>query len=206
MVITEQPLITDPEERKKLRDRLCAEYKRLTGVAVAQLIEKKIRRNSIKDYSGLGKKHLLDISCEYLKLKKEDVLGPSRKVELVKCRQMIGYLLTEMGITREDVYPILGYKDHSTVVHGVTAVKGYLKVDKEYRQEYKQYKEYCLGEMDKRKKVNPPPLDPEQIAAIQYSIKKGGITRKELAEIYGVAPGTISKYTKEKRVFKNGRK
>lgn len=195
-------VITDPKERKALRDRMIAEYKELTGIDIA-FIEKKGRKRGIKAYKPTAIKHLLEISCDYLKLKVSDVVSQSRKAELVRCRQMIAYLLSEMGTTRESTYPILGHKDGSTVNHSIETMKGYLKVDKIVKEEYAKYKEHCLQELDKRKKVNPPSLSPEQIAAIRLSVKKGGIMKKELAEIYGVAKSTIVKYTNEKR---NGNK
>lgn len=188
--ITEQrhDIITDPEQKKKLRDGYIAEYKRLTGNTL--ICAEKIFSRSVSGYSWLAKKHLLDITCDYMQLSKAVITGNSRKPELVKVRQMIVYLLTEMKITREKIYPILGYTEGSTVTHSVHKIKDQLSVDKTFKQEYIAYKEHCLRELTKLIKPSKI-LTKEQKDAIILSLKKGGITQKELGEIYEVSRSRI---------------
>lgn len=190
MVITEVELITDPEERKKLRDRLSAEYKRLTGLPLTTIEGTVNKRQKLSQYKAVAKKHLLDISSEYFQIGKEILIGESRKAALVKCRHMVFYFLHQVKMPKEQIAQLVG-KDHSTIIHAISTVKGYVTVDKEYKEEYEKYKNYCIKELEKNfKKQNS--LSKEQKDAILYSIKKGGITYKELAEIYGVSTGTIS--------------
>jgi len=187
--ITEQryDIITEPEQKKKLRDGYIAEYKRLTG---ARLFCVETTGMSVQNYGPTAKKHLLDITCDYMQLSKELVTSSSRKPELVKVRQMIAYLLTQMKITREDIYPILGYTEGSTVTHTVQRIKDLLSVDKTFKEEYLAYKKHCLEQL--KPLVRPlNKLTEEQQKAIIDSLKKGGITQAELADIYQVHENTI---------------
>lgn len=192
MVITEieQELITDPEERKKLRDKLAAEYTRLTGFYLTMIEQVSNKRNRLSHYRTVAKRYLLDVSSEYFQVRKEDIIGQSRKANLVKCRHMISYLLFQVKLPKEHIGKILD-KDHSTIIHGIDTVKGYLAVDEEYKEQYEKYKNYCIKELDK-KIVTPKKLTPEQTDAVLYSIKKGGITYRELAQIYEVSIAAIS--------------
>jgi hypothetical protein len=186
--MTVKSLITDEQEKKKLRDGYVAEYKRLTGNTL--ICAEKIFSRSVSGYSWLAKKHLLDITSEYMSMDKTWITSSSRKPEIVKVRQMIIYLLTEMKIIREEIYPIVGYADGSTVTHSVQKIKDLLSVDKTFKQEYIAYKEYCLHELTKLIKPSKI-LTKEQKDAIILSLKKGGITQKELGEIYEVSRSRI---------------
>jgi len=183
-------LITDEQEKKKLRDGYVAEYKRLTGNTL--ICAEKIFSRSISGYSWLAKKHLVDITSEYMNMDKTWITSSSRKPEIVKVRQMIIYLLTEMKIKREEIYPIVGYTDGSTVTHSVQKIKDLLSVDKTFKEEYLAYKKHCVEQL--KPLIRPiNKLTKEQEVAIISSIKKGGITQKELAEIYGVHRNVIVK-------------
>lgn len=207
MVITEVTpvLITDPKKRKELRDQMCAEYKRLTGVEVK--IMEIVR--PMPQYIPSARKYLISISCKYLQVDEKEVLGKSRKMHLVKCRQMAVYLLYKMRVKVEEIKRIMNYVDHASISHAVETVKGYLKVDKNYKEEYDKYKTHCLAELENYIGTNHPNkriLDKEQVKAIMYSIQKGGISHKELADIYQVSTTTISNIRNGKGCYKRNKK
>jgi hypothetical protein len=179
-------LITDEQEKKRLRDGYAAEYKRLTGETLACLV----RTLSLQNYGPTAKRHLLDITSAYMNMDKTWITSSSRKPELVKIRQMIVYLLTEMKIIREEIYPIVGYAEGSTVTHSVQKIKDLLSIDKTFKEEYLAYKKHCVEQL--KLLIRPiNKLTQEQEIAIISSLKKGGITQKELAEIYGVHRNVI---------------
>ena len=189
-------LITDPKEKKKLVQQYKEEYKRLTGKDL--MCSEVPRKRGIGKYRKVARKYIVDISAEYFEINKEELIGESKKGNLPKARQYIAYLLNETKETYSETARILQYKDHSTVIHNIKVLKDELSVNKYAAEEYKKYKEYILTELEKRF-IKKNQLTKEQIDAVLYSVKKGGITRQELADIYQVSRNTINQIVQKSR-------
>lgn len=179
-------------ERKALRTKYIAEYLELTGENLL-CIEKK---RGLSYYKNSAKRNIVKLTAEFFNIPHDRLVGGFKTVEDVKARQFISYLLDEMKVTKVETSKVLN-QNHASVINAINRVKGYISVDEDYQKEYNDYKEHCL------KHLKPLPksctkLTPEQVKAIQYSLNKGGITQKELAEIYNVGERTIRKAFKNK--------
>lgn len=181
-------LITDKEEKKKLRDHYRQEYLRLTGKELS--CSERIFSRTL--YKPKARKHLVDITCSYFKIEKEELLKKTRKREIVKVKQFMTFFCLNIKMTWNEIVRVVGLADHSIVAYSLKAMKSQIEVDKEFAKEYKDYEIYC----DKVLKSLMPPkreklLDKHQEKAIVDSYFKGGITQQELAEIYGVGRTVI---------------
>lgn len=180
------------EGRKEIRQGYITEYKELTGKDLV-CIENK---NSLGHYKGVARVNLLKVVSDYSGITTEILLSETRKREVVKVRQMMCYLLIQMKITFSEVGKIFN-QHHTNVISTSNTVKGMISVDKEYKLEYNQFKKHCVTEL--KKLVAPKyKLDEHQRKAIKDSLKNGGITRQELAEIYDVHVTTINRIKNNK--------
>jgi predicted transcriptional regulator len=180
-------MITNDNEKKLLRDGYIEEYKRLTGHKLLCVEQKRKRR--ITKYQGVARKHILLVAAEYSGIPLDDIIGKSRRREIVAIRQLISFLLREMRITLTEIGRIVN-SDHTTVMSTIDLLTGRMSVDKEFKAEYREFKEYCLEKLDGNRRTL---LDTHQKKAIVDSYRGGGISSKELAEIYNVDQSTINR-------------
>lgn len=93
-------------------------------------IERSIPRPSVQP------RQLIDAVCQYYNIGLEDLVGKSRKRELVIPRQISMYLLREE--TRASFPSIgqeLGNRDHTTVMHACDKIKDAVETDERIRQD-----------------------------------------------------------------------
>ncbi len=91
-------------------------------LAEITLNEKRQKTNSL-----LHSEDIINSVCLFYNIKPTQLKGPKRDASLVKARQIAMYLLTkELGITLVEVGNILGGRDHTTVMHGVRKIEGFL--------------------------------------------------------------------------------
>ena len=89
---------------------------------------------------------IISCACEHYKVKEEDVLGKSRKANVVIVRQMSMYLAhkhTNMTASKIGIY--VGNRDHATVLHGIKAIDGRLGVDQKLRQDLEELESKLIG-------------------------------------------------------------
>ena len=61
---------------------------------------------------------IISAVCGYYKITKEDLIGKSKKADLVKARQICAYLLCEMlSLPLVSAGNILGGRDHTTIMY-----------------------------------------------------------------------------------------
>ena len=89
---------------------------------------------------------IITCTCEYYKVKEEEVFGKSRKAKVVIVRQMSMYLAhkhTSMTASKIGIY--VGNRDHATVLHGIKAIHGRLKKKKKLRQDLEELESKLIG-------------------------------------------------------------
>ena len=83
--------------------------------------------------------------CGYFKQKKEDIIGKSKKAELVKARQICAYLMCEMlNIPLEVIGESLGGRDHTTIMYARDKMKKLEKLNPRIEKEIDDIKNIVL--------------------------------------------------------------
>ena len=73
--------------------------------------------------------------AKYFDYKNKDLLGSSRKADLVQARHIAMFLLRDsLGIQLEKVGELMGGRDHTTVMHAVEKVEGEMKENTDIRR------------------------------------------------------------------------
>lgn len=77
----------------------------------------------------------IDFVCELKNLDIKDVLGKSRKRPLADARFLIYYILKKhTDMTKLAIGNAVGNRDHSTVIHGLTAFQNRLDTEPGFKQ------------------------------------------------------------------------
>lgn len=67
---------------------------------------------------------IINLVCDYYKIKQTQLKGPKRNAALVKARQITMYLIhKELRLTLVEIGNLLGGRDHTTVIHGVEKIE-----------------------------------------------------------------------------------
>ena len=74
---------------------------------------------------------IVNAVCNYYCVDEFDIYIPSRKQKWVEIRQVIMYLLRQDGVKIMDIAEFFDM-DHSTVIHGIRKIEGYVKIYPEY--------------------------------------------------------------------------
>jgi chromosomal replication initiator protein len=116
----------------------------ITTLAHMKLSNGKVNLDEIKGAIVKNKKinrHLSvgvvsDAVCKHFRVRVEDVRSSSRQAKLVFTRQVLMFLLrTELDLSLSAVGDVLGGRDHSTVIHGVSKIRNALGKDQGVRDE-----------------------------------------------------------------------
>lgn len=77
--------------------------------------------------------------CNYFKIEKRQLLSQSRLRRFVKPREMLCYVLhVEKGMGCAEVGELLN-RDHSSVIYHTKKVRGYLEIDRDYKELINQF-------------------------------------------------------------------
>lgn len=89
-----------------------------------------------------GLNDIYEFAYSNYKVRKEQVLGKSRKFNVLAVRQIVCYFLNHIrGYNLNEIASLTGYKDHSTVLHSVRRVKLYLEIkDPKFMLYYNNFK------------------------------------------------------------------
>jgi len=88
-----------------------------------------------KKTQNISPKTIITAVAKYYNLKTTDILGKSRKSEIVLPRQILMYLLTdELNLSLKKTGDILGGRDHTTIIHGKEKISRLLSVNSKLRQ------------------------------------------------------------------------
>lgn len=77
---------------------------------------------------------ILKTLCKHFKVKARDVVGKSRKAEIVGVRQLVMYLTQKhTQMTQVQIGTAMGNRDHATVIHAIRQIQTKISSDREYR-------------------------------------------------------------------------
>ena len=83
--------------------------------------------------------------CGYFKTKKDDLIGKSKKAELVKARQICAYLMCEMlNIPLDVIGETLGGRDHTTIMYARDKMRNLEKLNTRIAKEIDDIKNIVL--------------------------------------------------------------
>jgi len=91
--------------------------------------------------SLLTPRHLISVCAKHFNIKTGELVGNSRKKELVSARHITAYLLlTETNLPLKEVGQLLGGRDHTSIMHARDKVSSDINTDHQLRQVINQIK------------------------------------------------------------------
>ena len=100
---------------------------------------------SEEEHETITADKIISSVCTFYKVDKENLLGKSKKKELVQPRQICAYLMCEiMNIPLVSIGEALGGRDHTTVIHSREKVTQLLKVNDRIAKEVNDIKNIIL--------------------------------------------------------------
>lgn len=83
---------------------------------------------------------------QYFDIKMADLIGPNRKKDLVRSRQIAMYILyQDCKLPYEKIGEMLGGRDHTTIMHGVEKIGAILSKDSEIQKTIGEIKQKLVG-------------------------------------------------------------
>jgi len=93
-------------------------------------------KNGKQERLAFHSEDIIQGACFHFNIKITQLKGPKRNASLVRARQITMYLLrTEANLTHVEIGNVLGGRDHTTVMHGVTKVENLLKTNPGFNEE-----------------------------------------------------------------------
>jgi len=118
------------------------------GVLTRELVEREIGVTTKREAKKLRPQQLISLIAKQFDYKNKDVLGKSRKADLVRARHITMYLLREeMGLTLQRVAQLMGGRDHTTVMHAVEKMEKEFGVNQEIREQIMRVKQEIYGQV-----------------------------------------------------------
>jgi chromosomal replication initiator protein len=106
--------------------------------SVKDLLSTVVQAAQVKREHAVTPKQIIGAVCQYYDVKVTDVMGQSRRQELVRPRQLIMYLMREeISASFPTIGEELGGRDHSTAMHAVEKVTKQYKEDQKMQQDVK---------------------------------------------------------------------
>ncbi len=103
-----------------------------------ELLSTVVQAAQVKREHAVTPKQIIGAVCQYYDVKVTDVMGQSRRQELVRPRQLIMYLMREeINASFPTIGEELGGRDHSTAMHAVEKVTKQYKEDQKMQQDVK---------------------------------------------------------------------
>ncbi len=105
------------------------------GVASVTMIEKIVGVKRQKEIKKIRPVQLISLVAKHFAFKNKDLLGTSRKAELVMARHIAIHLLrTDLGIQLEKVGELMGGRDHTTIMHADEKIKSEFETNQKIRE------------------------------------------------------------------------
>ena len=113
-------------------------------ILLAKLYNKPITvelaQETFKDYSepteeAVGAEDVIDCTCKYFSIEKDDLLGPKRNKQFVEPRMICIYVISEMmPLPLTTIGEIMGKRDHTTILHAKNKVAQLLTKDERFEK------------------------------------------------------------------------
>ena len=89
-----------------------------------------------------GTDEIYQLALDMYNVTKDEINGKSRKHKIVTIRQILCFFLNELrGLSLMDVAELLGYKEHSAVLHSVRQAKQHIETkDSKFEAIYNNFK------------------------------------------------------------------
>ncbi len=106
--------------------------------SVKEVLATVVQATQAKREHAVTPKQIIATVCQYFDVKVSEVMGQSRRQELVRPRQLIMYLMREeISASFPTIGEELGGRDHSTAMHAVEKVAKQYKEDPKLQQDVK---------------------------------------------------------------------
>ncbi|MFZ2202047.1 MAG: chromosomal replication initiator protein DnaA, partial [Microgenomates group bacterium] len=111
-------VVTNARELEGVVMRVAAEASLAGRAADASMVEKIVGVKQQRETKKLRPIQLISLVAKHFDFKNKDLLGKSRKAELVLARHIAIHLLrSELGLQLEKVGELMGGRDHTTIMH-----------------------------------------------------------------------------------------
>lgn len=107
-----------------------------------QIVEEELGVRATATDKKLRPQEVISLIAKQFEFKNKDIVGSSRKAELVRARHIAMYILREeMGLTLQQVARLMGRSDHTTVLHAVDKVSREFMINQELREQVMKVKQ-----------------------------------------------------------------
>lgn len=101
--------------------------------------------NETEEQEDITAETIIAAVCSYFKQRKDDLLGKSKKADLVKARQICAYLMCDMlSLPLVSVGNALGGRDHTTIMYARDKMENLLKLNEKIAKEIDDIKNIVL--------------------------------------------------------------
>lgn len=121
--------LTNTRELEGIFTTLVLDAKSQGGFLTKEIVQKRmgLPQESAKEIRVRPIK-IISTTAKYFGFKNKDLLGPSRKADLVVARHITIYLLRDLlGIQHEKLGALMGGRDHTTIIHAVEKIEREMK-------------------------------------------------------------------------------
>ena len=128
-------VVTNARELEGALMRVASEASLKGGAAEAAMVEKIVGVKQQRETRKLRPIQLISLVAKHFDFKNKDLLGQSRKAELVLARHIAIHLLrNELGLQLEKVGELMGGRDHTTIMHADEKIKQEFEVNQTVRE------------------------------------------------------------------------
>lgn len=128
-------VVTNARELEGVVMRVAAEVSLSGGGADTALVERIVGVKQQREIKRLRPIQLISLVAKHFDFKNKDLLGKSRKAELVLARHIAIHLLrSELGLQLEKVGELMGGRDHTTIMHADEKIKQEFEVNQVVRE------------------------------------------------------------------------
>lgn len=127
--------VTNARELEGLFVRLVNEASLRDGVMSVELVEKVVGVAAKKESARMRPIQVISMVAKQFELKNKDIVGKSRKAELVLPRHIAIYLLRDdLKLQLTKIGELMGGRDHTTIMHAADKIKHEVEVNNEIRE------------------------------------------------------------------------
>lgn len=105
----------------------------LKDFTTSQLRNELLRRQKVK--FSVQSQTVIEVVCDYHNIDISEIYNQKKYQRLVKGRDVISYILyNQYNWTYQDISKLLKKANHTTILHAIRKVQGFIELDKNYRE------------------------------------------------------------------------